>query len=240
MLHIALCDDESNFLLYEKSLILNYMEGYDYLYQIDLYQSGKELLAIKEEIQQYNMIFLDIHMGEINGIETAKQIRRFSKNIFIVFVTAFDTYALEGYKVNAIRFLLKDKNLELTFKECLDAVLLEIENLKGKQRFKFIEGTVDINLDDLVYVESNLHRLIFYVRGTKILKYTMYSKLDCIEECLEKKGFCRIHKSFLVNMKYVYKIRRYEVELYDGRLLNIAKTRFLNVNNQFASYQGRV
>lgn len=90
MLRIAICDDESNFLLYEKSLILNYMEAYGYLYQIDSYQSGTELLAIKEEIQQYNMIFLDIHMGEINGIETAKQIRRFSKDIYIVFVTAFE------------------------------------------------------------------------------------------------------------------------------------------------------
>lgn len=112
--------------------------------------------------------------------------------------------------------------------------------MKEKHRFEFIEGTIEISLDDLVYVESNLHRLTFYVRGTKVLKYTMYNKLDCIEECLGEKGFCRIHKSFLVNMKYVDKIRRYEVELYDGKLLNIAKTRFLNVNNQFVSYQERV
>ena len=108
MLSIAICDDEEYFRITEKQLILKYMAGKNCECMIDMYESGKELLALKSAISQYHIIFLDVNMEEIDGIETAKEIRKITKDVFIVFVTAFITYALEGYKVDAVRYLIKD------------------------------------------------------------------------------------------------------------------------------------
>ena len=107
MLSIAICDDEEYFRITEKQLILKYMAGKNCECMIDMYESGKELLALKSAISQYHIIFLDVNMEEIDGIETAKEIRKITKDVFIVFVTAFITYALEGYKVDAVRYLIK-------------------------------------------------------------------------------------------------------------------------------------
>lgn len=93
---------------------------------------------------QYDAIFLDINMKEMDGLETAERIRKLSKTVYIVFVTAYITYALEGYKVGAVRYLLKeDSSLENSLKECLDTItdrmsaraeICEIEFQSGKKR----------------------------------------------------------------------------------------------------------
>ncbi|MCM1495095.1 MAG: LytTR family DNA-binding domain-containing protein [Bacteroides sp.] len=238
MFRIALCDDEAYFLQYEKRLIMDYMERRGYDYKIDSFSSGKELLERKDELQQYHILFLDIYMEEIDGMETARQIRRFSEHTYLVFVTAFITYAVDGYKVNASRFLLKlQGNLDLAMKECLDAILKEIAHSNWKHSFGFIEGNLEVRLEQIVYVESRLHKLIFHVKGMKHSKYTMYEKLDSVEALLGE-DFCRIHKSYLVNLKYVYHMERYQLELYDGTCLSIAKGKYVDVNNRFLSYQG--
>ncbi len=124
MLSIAICDDEEYFRITEKQLILKYMAGKNCECMIDMYESGKELLALKSAISQYHIIFLDVNMEEIDGIETAKEIRKITKDVFIVFVTAFITYALEGYKVDAVRYLIKDhESLEKAMTECMDTIL---------------------------------------------------------------------------------------------------------------------
>lgn len=131
MLSIAICDDEEFFRITEKQLILKYMAGKNCECMIDMYESGKELLALKSAISQYHIIFLDVNMEEIDGIETAKEIRKITKDVFIVFVTAFITYALEGYKVDAVRYLIKDhESLEKAMTECMDTILEKMVNLK--------------------------------------------------------------------------------------------------------------
>lgn len=236
MLKIAICDDESYFCLYEKRIIVNYLERNQLEYQIDLYQSGKEFLAQKENIQKYHILFLDIHMNEIDGMETARQMRKFSTDIYLVFVTAFLAYAIEGYKFNAIRFILKEETMEYALQECLDAILREINTSNWKHRFAFQEGQLELEPNDLIYVESYLHKLFFYVKGKKVTTYTMYEKLDTIEKLLKHLDFCRIHQSYLVNLRYVNHVKRYQMKLYNDTVLNIAKGKFLEVRNRFISY----
>lgn len=236
MLKIAICDDEAYFRLYEKRIIVNYMERNQLEYQIDLYQSGKGFLEQKENIQDYHILFLDIHMEEIDGLETAKQMRKFSTDIYLVFVTAFLAYAIEGYKVNAVRFILKEEMMEIALQECLDTILREINARNWKHCFAFLEGQLELKTKDLIYVESQLHKLMFHVKGRKNLIYTMYEKLDTIERLLEHQDFCRIHKSYLVNLQYATHVKRYQMELYNDTVLNIARGKFLEVKNHFLAY----
>ncbi|NBJ95378.1 LytR/AlgR family response regulator transcription factor [Parablautia muri] len=94
MFHIAVCDDEEYFRLRVRNLIEEYMKNRGFACQTDLFPSGKEMLEVAESIQQYDVIFLDISMEEMDGIETARRIRQVSSNVYIVFVTAYITYAL--------------------------------------------------------------------------------------------------------------------------------------------------
>lgn len=239
MFRIALCDDESCFLLHEKALIISYMKRNGYEYRIDAFSSGSELLAIGDEIRQYSIIFLDINMEEMDGLDTAREIRRYTDTTYLVFVTAYLSYAIEGYKVNAIRFLLKDeRNLGPAMKECLDVIIREKLRSEKKYSFDFVEGSFEIGWNNIIYVESSLHKLIFYMNDKKRSRYTMYDKLDTIETRLQGSEFCRIHKSYLVNLKYVRNLERYRLELYDGTILNIAKGKYLESNRRFLVYQG--
>ena len=240
MIQIAICDDEEYFHKKEKAIISNYMNQRKISFQIDLYSSGKELLEKKEELQKYTMIFLDVSMEELDGIQTASRIRKFSSKVYLVFVTAFITYALEGYKVDAVRFIIKDEAcLENAIAECLTAIFNRMEHVSKKRIFAFLEGRKELLLEQILFVESNLHKLTFFLQGNDV-KYTMYERLDEIADILEPYHFCRIHKSYLVNLRYVEMIERYQLQLYNGTKLSIAKPRYPEVRNEVMSYRGDI
>lgn len=241
MFCIAICDDEEYFCTKEKELVAGFMNRKGYPYRIDIFSSGRELLDSTDLISQYDVIFLDINMRELDGIETAKEIRKITRETYIVFVTAFITYAPEGYKVDAIRYLLKDDDcLEKAVTECLETIVYKMNYEEQKHVFEFQEGKLEIFFEDILYIESNLHKLIFHLAGNRKTKYTMYAKLDDMDELLRDSGFCRLHKSYLVNLRYVESIKRYQAELSDGNSLGISKSRYLDARNAWVCYRGEI
>ena len=241
MFYIAICDDEKYFRIRERELIAKYMDRKSYKFTIDIYDSGIELLKEKSKIPQYDIIFLDINMKEIDGIKTAREIRKITREVYIVFVTAFITYAPEGYEVDAVRYLLKDdERIEKAMAECLETVTHKLNDIEHKHTFEFREGKVTVFFEDILYVESNLHKLIFHMAGNLDRKYTMYEKLDSIEELLHDAGFCRIHKSCLVNLRYVEHVERYKAGLQNGSSLAISKSRYIHTRDEWICYRGEI
>ncbi len=242
MLKIAICDDEKFFKTKMKKNVEKYLGKEKIVCEVDCFDSGVQLLEKGESIAEYDMIFLDINMQEIDGIETAKCIRNYYPEVFLIFVTAYVQYSPEGYKVNAIRYLLKDnESFDDAFKECMDAILKKLDLKKEKYMFDFLDGKKEVLLDEIVYIESNLHKLTFQVdTGKTIASYYMYDRLDNISEQIQSRRFCRIHKSYLVNLKYVDDIIRYQVILKDGHRLNVAKPRYMTVKNAYISFQGEM
>ena len=241
MLSIAICDDDEFFREREKNLILRYMKGKNWKCKIDMYESGKKLLSLKSALSQYNIFFLDVNMEDIDGIETAKRIREISKDVYIVFVTAYISYALDGYKVDAVRYLIKDnESIKKAMVECLNAIIDKMNYYEDKMTFDFQEGKTTVSLENILYIESNLHRLLFYMVGEDNPRYTIYTKLDDVAKILNDKGFCRIHKSYLVKLKYIQSIERYRALLSNGKSLAISKARFIETRNKFACYRGEI
>ena len=245
MIHIAICDDEDGFLFLEQKLVSAYMERHVYQYRVDTFSSGMDLLQQDNAIVNFDIIFLDINMNELDGIETAKKIRESGSNAYIVFVTAFVTYALEGYKVDAVRYLLKESDsLEASIEECLDIIIQRMNYQENRETFVFVEGEKTISPDDIVYIESNLHKLTFHLAKTTKERYSMYEKLDNIDNRICKYGFCRIHKSFLVNLKYVESIERYVATLTEGvsevKTLNVSQSKFSAAKEEYVLYQGGI
>lgn len=241
MFNIAICDDEKYFIKEFKELVSDYMLEHGYAYSIDTFCSGEEFLSLGIEMLKYTVVFLDINMDELDGITTALKIREVSKDIFIVFVTAYVEYTLEGYKVNAIRYLLKDnRTLQSMLNECMNAIVESMNYKVIKKTFEFSDGKREVSLDTILYIESKLHKLEFHVMEGCMTVHTMYATLNEIEEELVGTNFVRIHQSFLVNLKYIKNVSRYKVVLTNGKELIIPKVRYTSVKERFIAYQGEV
>jgi Response regulator of the LytR/AlgR family len=241
MLKIAICDDERYFRDNVKDYVMTYMNQLKITGEIDMFSSGKRFIEMGIEIQKYDIIFLDINMKGLDGIQTAKKIRDVSKDIFIVFVTAYINYTLEGYKVDAIRYLLKDDmNFKYTIQECIDAIIEKMDYKVLKREFLFSEGKKTLILDNILYIESHLHKLEVHVMEKELKIYSLYEKLDSIEEQLKAYGFIRIHQSFLINIKYLKDVTNYKAILNNGVELVIPKVRYKTVKNMFIAYQGEL
>lgn len=241
MLRIAICDDEVCFISKLQNYLWEYFSEKEILYNADVFESGIQLLELGERLCEIDIIFLDINMKDLNGIETAKQIRNFTQETFIVFVTGYITYSPEGYKVNAIRYILKDiENFKVAFVECLNTIQDKIKDKQFEQIIEFSEGKKKIILNNIVYIESDLHKLYFHIWNNKEVRYTMYGRLDTLEEKIQLSGFCRIHKSYLVNLRYVEDLQRYHIILNNGHELSVAKQRYKEVENKYISFKGAI
>lgn len=239
MLNIAVCDDEPYFQNRIKELISVYLNDLGYEHVITCFNSGKELLKKGTDITKYDIAFLDVQMGEIGGIETARHIREVSEDMFIVFITAFISHSLEGYKVGAIRYLLKDdKSLKDSLDECLSAIIGKMRYVK--RSFEFLSGVKEILVDRILYIESSLHKLKFFVLEDEKKEYQMYGKLERMSEDMKPYGFTRIHQSFLVNMKYVTSVERYAARLIDGTEISISKKYYYEAKTAYTKTRGNV
>lgn len=241
MFRIAICDDESFFAEELKELISGYMMEKGLVFEIDTYSSGEALVKLGIEVVRYTAVFLDINMEKIDGIKAAEKIREVSREVFIVFVTAYVNYSLEGYRLDAVRYLLKSNaNFQSTVNECMNAIMEKLNYSVAKREFDFKEGTKEVSLERLLYIESNLHKLEFHIMEDDMKIYIMYETLNALEDRLAANDFVRIHQSYLVNIKYIKNVVRYKVVLTNGVELVIPKARYTYVKEQFVSYQGEV
>lgn len=241
MIRIAICDDEKYYRNNIQKILINYMNKNDILCEIDTFSSGKAFVEQGIEVIKYKIVFLDIIMNDFDGIETAKRIREFSDEVFIVFITAYVDYTLEGYKVDAVRYLLKNNvNFPAAVEECMDAIKEKTNYKDVKKEFKFNEGKKKISLNRLLYIESKLHKLEFHVMENELKIFTLYETLNKIENELEGNSFVRVHQSFLVNLKHIRSINRYEALLSNGIKLNIPRARYKYVETMYIAYKGEV
>ena len=241
MFKIAICDDENYFTEDLKKIISDCMLEKGLVFEIDTFSSGVKFISLGIGMLKYSIIFLDINMDEVDGIMTAKKIREVSKEAFIVFVTAFVNYTLEGYKVDAIRYLLKGgNNFKSAIDECISAIMEKMNYTVVAKKFNFNEGVKEIALERLLYVESRLHKLEFHVQEDKMKVYTIYDTLNNLEADLQNNDFARIHQSYLVSLKYLMSVTRYQAVLTDGTALVIPKARYTYVKDIFIAYRGEV
>lgn len=237
MLQIAVCDDETYYRNRIYSLLSKYLEARSLNASIDIFSSGKEFLSERDNLVKYDIVFLDINMEEVDGIQTAQKICDYQSGTCIVLVTAFLNYALEGYKVGAVRYIMKDA-LEIQMPECMEAVLKKMQI--QKITFSFLEGEKTLYTDNILYVESRRHKCLFYYMEKETVTYQMYGKLDQLEDALSAYRFLRIHKSFLVNMKHIRRISNYLAVLDCGEELPVPRLRFQKVREAFVAYKGEM
>lgn len=235
---IAICDDEKEFLENIDYAIKTYMNEKGLDYNIDLYNSGKSIMELQNNIVLYDVVFLDINMPEISGLEVAEWIRTYSDDVNIVFITAIISYAIQGYKYNAVRYILKnERQLKASIYECMDAVIYRMKHMGIDKRI-FISNQKEISVNKVMYIESSAHKVIFHIEGKESEDYVVKNKLNNIEKMLDDcKYMIRVHQSYIVNMMYVKKISGYRIYLKNGIEIGVPKPRYKEVKKAIMEFK---
>lgn len=199
-LRIGVCDDEESIRNHLIGLCNKFQENTLSRFELIGFSSGEELLKYKEPI---DILFLDVQMKGINGLKTAIKIREKDDSMSIIFVTGYRSFMQEGYRVKAFRYILKPLKEE-DFMKALGEAIQDL-----KKNSKAILGkdgsTIFIKLDQLLYIEygnrSSLAR-------TKTCCYESSLTMSEWENILDTGDFYRVHKAYIVNMKFVEEINK--------------------------------
>lgn len=233
-MRVAICDDDINCI----NDIEKFLKGYKKpSIESDAYLSGESLVcAYKEHGERYDAIFLDMEMESLNGIETAKEIRQIDEYVIIVFVTSHTEYMRESFKCAPFRFLVKPLD-DKEFCEVLGDIVKKLS--EQRKVFAFTENKAKIRLfcDDITYCESQDHNVLIF---TKDNKYRISKTLGEIEAQLDNKMFCRVHKSFIINFRYIKTIKGNDAQLYYcDRLIPISRSYKKTVLEEYTNFLER-
>lgn len=200
--YVALCDDNRE----DIQVIIKQLyklSGNDISMEIIPVENGYQLVDLYRNGRRFDLLILDICMDKINGIETAKLIRSYDSAVPILIVTASMDFALEGYKVNALRYFLKPINQE----QFLTEIKNIFEGLNKLSRPYYIihheNGITKIKFDDIYYFESNMRSISVSTRNEQ---HQFTGKISEIADQLKPFDFIRVHKSFVVNPQHVTNI----------------------------------
>lgn len=220
MLEIAVCEDDK----YSRIQIVRLLEKCAEIQEIEIsvreFENGEKLLREIRAGLGIHLIYMDIEMDGINGLNTAKMIRERDHTVQIIFVTNYETYALEGYKSRPFDYLVKPVD-EREFRGTFQEVIEEIR--RNEMYFVYESARIQIKLPmkEILYFQSSNKRIEVHMTGGSE-QFT--AKLDEIEKRLERSeaAFLRIHKSYLVDFLHIVKICGDQVRLTDGTVLRIS------------------
>lgn len=237
-IRIAICEDDETEREYIRSLVTAWGENADRCCLVDGYVSAEQFLFSFEEELPYSIYILDIQMGKLNGMELAKKIRERDQAAVILFLTGLRDYALEGYEVGAMRYLIKPVREEELFSILTQAA----EECEEKEETYFIweqGGEVNkIPYSDIWYLESKGHYLdlVYEEKGIPRRVIQWKAALGSVQAELEENGFVLVRRGMLVNLRRIARVGRTECVLDSGESLMISRNQYKKVNEAFIAY----
>ena len=217
MRSVAIVEDEDNAAELLSSFIKRYLEENNQELNVVRFPNAEEFLRDYKAV--YAVVFMDIQMPGINGMDAAVQLRKYDKTVSLIFITNLVQYAQKGYEVEAVSFLVKPVkyyDFVLKFKKAID---LYIMNEERSFTIVLPGGLCRISTDRLMYVEVLKHRLYYHTIDDVI---EMTGVLSTVEKELSSYGFLRCNKCYLVNPKFVVKVKGQEVQVGD-KVLHISR-----------------
>ncbi len=237
MMRIAICDDSQIDRDVIKDFLHTYMTEKSIPYALTEYESGMNLVYDIEEGGYYDLVFLDIYMEELDGMNIARKLRHDGYTGKIVFLTSTAEFAVDSYEVEAAGYLLKPHDYA---KLCslLDR-LIDRSNI-GLFQITVRNTIYSLPFSEILYVESRNNVCIMH--RTDGREYTVYKKLSEIEAQLNDSRFLRCHQSYLVNMSYIVKADK-QFELTTGDVVLIrqrSQKEIRNIYQEFAAKRMKV
>ncbi len=229
MLSIAICDDDKSDAAKIEALIKDYMSLKEMPYQLKRFQSGEELLETREV---FELLFLDIGLGGMNGIQVGKIIRETSRNSKVIYTTSYKQYCKQAVnRVHAFAYLVKpitkDK-MDRQLDEILQCILEEHEK-DETIKFEILEITQDGELENRIkdFEVKDIYYFEYFNRKIKIKleneEYFFKDKMKDLAEKMQIHNFEACHQCFLINLRHVKKIKGYEVFLNNNDIIPVSQ-----------------
>jgi DNA-binding LytR/AlgR family response regulator len=225
MIKIALCDDQTDELAMLDNVIKQYGNERDLMLKTFLFRRGEELLTSWEE---FDIVFLDIYMGGIDGMETAKSIRKKDKQVEIIFITSHIGLTKEALSVHAFEYLDKPVSKEMIYKQMNEVLEKLTQNKPSYARKKEMveintgKSTMRFAVEDIFYFERNDRKIkVVTSKGNYIVNETISS----LEEKFRKYDFVMPHQSFVVNINHMQDYFKDEIIMTNFDVIPVAQKR---------------
>lgn len=232
---IVMCDDDPMFRKIFRDMLEEQFALKDWTYSCEVFSSGHDLL--NADLSEVQVVFLDIDMPDIKGLEVARHLREKHSDLILVFVTAFPEYAVEGYSVEALRYLLKE-SLREQLPACLDIIAAKLNANQRMIKIQMPDRLKIVRLEDILYFEGTAHRRV-------VLHTKTGDPVECLgqlgeyERQLVDKDFLRIQKSYLVNMWHIEDIRNYSAAISNGEMLRVSRQAYSEICKQYVMWKGK-
>lgn len=236
MLKVFLCDDDYEILTSYARMIRTIADKYDLVVKISIFKSGEQLMnKMFLSNESPDVIFLDILMKTLNGIETAREIRKLGCQTEIIFLTASEDYLFESFDVKPLQYLIKNKFSEEKFEEVFMKASALVKEEKHNQFTIETKTFVHvIPISKIAYFAINRRKVTVHYDRNQTISY--YNTMTGLETELENKNFVRIHRGYIVNLQYIRRLEREKVKLIDDSFLPVGITYYDQVNQELMKY----
>jgi two-component system LytT family response regulator len=233
MISIAICDDDKEMIDAIKECISEYSTEHSVEYDVHSFRGGEKLLETK---LSFDLIFLDIEMGDIDGLKTAQLFREIDKKARIVYVTNHSEFALRSYAVHPFDFVVKPFDKERIYSVLgeLSRYLTENAEKEAVIQLKGEDGPLLLSLKNIYAFEYTGNRRITVY--TKSEKYRIKGSLSDIFALVDSENFVSPHKSFIVNMEHIDKLNNFTLYTTNGIEVPVAQKKLKEFHNEFSRF----
>ncbi len=222
--NIAVCDDSRADRQYIIRMITKWAEASGHLVAVSEFESAENFLFHYEEKKDYDILMLDVEMGEMDGVALAKKLRQENEILQIVFVTGYSDYIAEGYEVAALHYLMKPVKQE----KLSEVLYRAAEKIKKNEAVLCLETggeMLRVPLYRIRYMEVQHNYVTVHGESAVTVKKT----LSELEKSLNEEFF-RVGRSFIVNLRFISKITKTEIHLSDGTVVPLPRGAYEKLN----------
>lgn len=234
MYRISIVEDSPKYSIQLREFLERYQRESGATLEIEAYSNG--LSFLEGYRTDCDIVLMDIEMPHLSGIETARRLRRMDEEVCLIFVTYMAKYALEGYEVQAMDFLVKP--LEYAgFAVKLKRALSQRERLRAREKALIVnaaEGLRRVNVRDIYYVEVLNHTLVYHTGQGELSERGSIREREAL---LEKQDFARCSNSYLVNLRHVEYLAQGSVVV-KGARIPIGRTKRKAFIERFTEFVG--
>ena len=227
---IAICDDETSVIEYVSSLVTEWETESGHSVVLRRFSSAESFLFSYEDENDYDILLLDIEMGEMDGVSLAKAIRKKNETVQIVFITGYSEYIAEGYEVAALHYLMKPVKPEKLF-EVLNRATEKLEKNERMLTLTLSGEMVRIPLHEIAYIDVNGNYITLHGKED----YTVKKTLGDIQKELDERFF-KVGRSCIVNLNMVQRVTKTDCYLSNGSSLPLPRGAYESLNRAIISF----
>ena len=231
-MRIAICDDENAQCQLLESYLKEYSEQEKVLIETVSFPNAESLLFLWEEDKNFDLLILDIEMGDLSGMDLAFKLRNEGSRIPMLFITGYEDYMSQGYEVEALHYLLKPLQ-KTKFFDVLNRLRSKLQP-ESKILLQAENGALSIVPSDIWYIEASGHICNLTLADKVVKLHHSISELKSILN--SEKGIVQNHRSYLVNLQRVSSLMQNELVMDDGVRLPVSRGNAKTVSEAFVKY----